>query len=187
MSERRAEIEQMIAKIDEAIAGQELGRGLLSAAHIDKAIGVLKGQKRELLAELEAEKGVEPVLERVVGRISHTDFVFELTPYEPFTEDSYREFLHNMGKMEGLLQYGGTALSRRANRPSDFLWIEVPKVYRTKLPLYLLARCPFCGGEVRERVDTFSLLGPGWWLSEAAGYGWYGRQKKSAAWVWRVG
>lgn len=34
--------------------------------------------------------------------------------------------------------------------------------YRSRLPVYLLARCPFCGTPVSEAVDTFSLNGFGW-------------------------
>jgi hypothetical protein len=43
--------------------------------------------------------------------------------------------------------------------------------YVAHLPLWLLGRCPFCGGEVAERIDTFSLNGLGW-EEPATGYGW---------------
>jgi hypothetical protein len=48
--------------------------------------------------------------------------------------------------------------------------------YRPRLPVYLLARCPLCGGKVSERVDTFSLNGFGWnnTHKEPSGWGWFG-------------
>jgi hypothetical protein len=36
----------------------------------------------------------------------------------------------------------------------------------------LLARCPICGGTVREAVDTYSLNGLGWRNRQPDGYGW---------------
>jgi hypothetical protein len=52
---------------------------------------------------------------------------------------------------------------------------EMKATYRERLPVYLLARCPICGGRVEEPIDTFSLNGPGWeWIS-ARGYGWFGK------------
>lgn len=48
--------------------------------------------------------------------------------------------------------------------------------YLPHLPIYLLARCPFCGGKVSESVDTFSLNGFGWNNDqmEPSGRGWWG-------------
>jgi hypothetical protein len=49
--------------------------------------------------------------------------------------------------------------------------------YRTRLPVYLLARCPFCGGVVREAIDTYSLNGlvtHGWCGTGPDGLGWWG-------------
>ncbi len=44
--------------------------------------------------------------------------------------------------------------------------------YWARLPVYLLARCPICGGAVREAVDTFSLNGLGWRNRQPDGFGW---------------
>jgi hypothetical protein len=46
--------------------------------------------------------------------------------------------------------------------------------YFNQLPVYLLARCPICGGQVWEAIDTFSLNGIGWGGSLKNGYGWMG-------------
>lgn len=49
--------------------------------------------------------------------------------------------------------------------------VRMREAYAERLPLWLLARCPFCDAPVAERVDTFSLNGIGW--DEAAtGFGW---------------
>lgn len=47
------------------------------------------------------------------------------------------------------------------------------KEYRSRLPIYLLARCPICGGRVHEPIDTYSLNGIGW-RRPNRGFGWYG-------------
>lgn len=48
--------------------------------------------------------------------------------------------------------------------------------YIPQLPVYLLARCPLCGGRVSESVDTFSFNGMGWnnKQMEPSGRGWLG-------------
>ncbi len=52
-------------------------------------------------------------------------------------------------------------------------WRQQILNYRSRLPIYLLARCPICGGTVSEPIDTFSLCGPGWG-KRSRGYGWFG-------------
>jgi hypothetical protein len=53
--------------------------------------------------------------------------------------------------------------------------IEVlEEIQRKRLPVYLLARCPFCGGRVSEGIDTFSLNGRTWHQKSFRGVGWFG-------------
>jgi hypothetical protein len=51
--------------------------------------------------------------------------------------------------------------------------------YIPRLPVYMLARCPICGGKVSESIDTFSFNGFGWnnIRMESSGLGWYGTTK----------
>lgn len=51
----------------------------------------------------------------------------------------------------------------------------IPQEYQQLCPDYLLAQCPLCGAPVRERIDTLSLAGMGWWRWPADGSGWMGR------------
>jgi hypothetical protein len=53
---------------------------------------------------------------------------------------------------------------------------DLDKRYHSRLPVYLLARCPICGGRVHEPVDTYSLNGIGWGGigSIKRGFGWFG-------------
>lgn len=53
--------------------------------------------------------------------------------------------------------------------------------YWARLPVYLLARCPICGGAVREAVDTFSLNGLGWRNRQPDGFGWRSGRHYEAA------
>jgi hypothetical protein len=53
--------------------------------------------------------------------------------------------------------------------------------YRARLPVYLLARCPICGGRVHEAIDTYSLNGPGWKGIGGRGFGWYGPVSKESS------
>jgi hypothetical protein len=43
-------------------------------------------------------------------------------------------------------------------------WIATYNEYLSHLPVYLVARCPICGGRAWDRIDTYSLNGPGWWM-----------------------
>jgi hypothetical protein len=56
---------------------------------------------------------------------------------------------------------------------SGLTW-QMGKTYHERLPVYLLARCPFCNGRVWEAIDTYSLNGPGWKHGGRHGYGWAG-------------
>ena len=40
---------------------------------------------------------------------------------------------------------------------SQQLFYKLPAEYCSKLPNYLLACCPICGGKVKESVDIYSL------------------------------
>lgn len=95
----------------------------------------------------------------------------------PFTFETYRAFIQEI-KLLRIKHAGATssrdfALTREVTRQ---LLIELPLAYRARLPVSVLARCPICGGLVREPVDTFSLSGAGWWISEPTGFGWFGRR-----------
>ncbi len=74
--------------------------------------------------------------------------VFTMAEYQAFVK-RYWEWLH---------------------RPhNDFReeWISFYDEYLNQLPVYIVARCPFCGGRAWDKVDTYSLNGPGWWMLES--------------------
>ncbi len=74
-----------------------------------------------------------------------------------------------------------TRVERRSpGEAGNKAFIEMPALYRARLPIYLLARCPICQGRVWEAVDIYHLMGVGWWFNGPRGFGWYGRQPKSA-------
>lgn len=76
-----------------------------------------------------------------------SDPALPVQPARVFDADSYRAFL------------------KRADPPLA--------EYRARLPVHLLARCPFCARAIVEPVDTLSLNGPGWGQANA-GLGWSG-------------
>ncbi|MBC7252203.1 MAG: hypothetical protein H5T62_18240 [Anaerolineae bacterium] len=74
----------------------------------------------------------------------------------------------------------GLSLEQQRAR-NAFLWEQARSLsteYYARLPIYLLARCPICGGRVWEAIDTFSLNGPGW-ISGPTGFGWSGSGQQS--------
>ncbi len=100
-----------------------------------------------------------------------------LRPHEPFTLEEYKNLLREMYNIKQ--RHWPSTASKMVHQ----LLLELPPIYQTKLPVYLLARCPICGGEVTEAVDTISLSGTGWWISDTRGFGWFGREIK---WVYEV-
>ncbi|MBN1877035.1 MAG: HEAT repeat domain-containing protein [Anaerolineae bacterium] len=94
-------------------------------------------------------------------------------PDEPFTFETYKVFVSQVVEMvrRFRIKISDVSLGRIPSR----LAIELPPLYQSNLPVYMLARCPICGGKVSEPVDTFSLSGLGWWVSEPRGFGWLGR------------
>ncbi len=100
----------------------------------------------------------------------------QLKPGVPFTLEEYKAFVQEMkilkfnhSRATGQRKFGEAA------RLNSLLLKDLPPIYRSKLPTCLLARCPICNGQVTEPVDTFSLSGTGWWISESRGFGWLGR------------
>ena len=97
-------------------------------------------------------------------------------PSNLFTLETYKELLEQYDlivQKQNELSYKN--LSHRDKIAS--LWEQrwaLTDEYRSKLPNYILACCPICGGKVRESIDTFSLNGIGWG-SIPSGYGWYGK------------
>lgn len=92
-----------------------------------------------------------------------------------FTPETYRAFLkeHDHLKTEENWLYRG-----RKHPPASLtekIYVEMPLFYLSQLPTFVLARCPICGGLVREAIDTFSLAGIGWCLFEPLGFGWFGQ------------
>lgn len=86
------------------------------------------------------------------------DGILEL-PNRLFTFEEYKHFVRDFHE-------------HRFERPIDTR-MEMRDEYRSRLPVYLLARCPICGGKVTEPIDTFSFCGPGWG-KRSRGYGWFG-------------
>ena len=99
-------------------------------------------------------------------------------PDEPFTFESYKTFVSQVESMATRYRtpLGNVSVGNVPKR----LAVELPPLYQSNLPVYVLARCPICGGRVSEPVDTFSLSGLGWWLSESSGFGWLGRRISQA-------
>ena len=85
-----------------------------------------------------------------------TKVLFE--PESCFSADGYRRFM-----LEQWPAY------LRALRTQDRMVIV--REYARRIPVYLVARCPFCQEPVGEPVDTFSLNGFGW-ASPGDGRGW---------------
>jgi hypothetical protein len=100
----------------------------------------------------------------------------------PFTFETYKAFIREYEQ----LVFPYLRFKHSSQKPPEYGKIQrkvegaLPAFYRARLPRYLLARCPICGGsvasaaDITEAVDTFSLAGPGWWREEPLGFGWYG-------------
>jgi cytohesin len=147
----------------EAVSGKQITSTVLPEAKTAPTDPGMKGRQR-------AKQ--HSVMESIAGEL-------DLRPNTPFTLDTYKIFRSELASLT-MRQQREIGMKRQfaSYRLIQRAQIELPKVYRSKLPTYLLARCPICGGRVHEAVDTFSLSGPGWWLSESRGFGWYGRQIK---------
>lgn len=96
-------------------------------------------------------------------------------PYVPFTFADYKIFMAEIDNLEKAWR----RLDSRSQHPEishiqEKIAFDYASRYLTKLPTYLLARCPICNGNVWEAIDTFSLTGPGWWHNESKGFGWLG-------------
>ncbi|MFL7793211.1 MAG: pentapeptide repeat-containing protein [Anaerolineae bacterium] len=102
----------------------------------------------------------------------------DLEPGEPFTFETYKAFASQVESM--VTRYRTPLGNVSVGNVPKRLMIELPPLYQSNLPVYVLARCPICGGRVSEPVDTFSLSGLGWWLSEPSGFGWLGRRISQA-------
>ena len=79
-------------------------------------------------------------------------------PARVFDFESYQQFMRSQWPLYGAP--GGFDRDR-----------QMLAEYRSRLPVHLLARCPFCGNPVAEPVDTFSLNGFGW-RDPNCGLGW---------------
>lgn len=124
----------------------------------------------------------EAYVERV-GELSHAlDELLvpsALRPEVLFTWEEYQAFVTYVGSLR--FQHEFATSTRKFGEAADLarrILLELPPLYRTKLPTYLLARCPICRASVTEPIDTFSLSGIGWWISEPRGFGWFGRPLK---------
>lgn len=94
-----------------------------------------------------------------------------------FNFDTYKLFISQYNKL--LTERNWLARGRRLLPPDlkQQLYLDLPETYQSQLPIYTLAICPWCGAAVREAIDTFSLMGLGWWFDEPLGFGWFGRRK----------
>lgn len=100
---------------------------------------------------------------------------FPQQPVDLFTWENYHEFIQqhdHLRSQRGSIQLGRGRIPAGLNKQ---VFMELPQMYRARLPVYLLARCPICNQNVTEPVDTFSLMGVGWWWDEPLGFGWFGR------------
>jgi hypothetical protein len=94
--------------------------------------------------------------------------VFTVEEYQRFVEQ-YRQFCEE----DRNLSYQNPADKARKDYVIRQRFVVQPQLYRSRLPIYLLACCPICGGKVWEAIDTYSLNGPGW-ATPSRGFGWYG-------------
>ncbi len=94
-----------------------------------------------------------------------------------FTMPEYRQFVQKY--QHTLRQYWKQPLRAREQRDTIEKKLDrLRKEYLARLPVYLLARCPFCGGEVHDVVDTYSLNGLviHGWAAGSNGVGWWGHE-----------
>lgn len=97
-----------------------------------------------------------------------------------FTMPEYRRFVrqyqHVLERYWKQTRHAPGGLERRDELEEMLRRLE--EDYLARLPVYLLARCPFCGGAVREAIDTYSLNGlvvSGWCgITGPEGLGWWG-------------
>jgi hypothetical protein len=135
----------------------------------------------DLKAQVESKErtAIEAVIadrEKEKKRKRYDLYKTEIKPEPPFTFETYKAFVDEVRVLRR--KHSGATGTRQFAMVQELtrkILIELPLIYRTRLPVYLLARCPICGGQVREPIDTFSLSGAGWWLSEPRGFGWFGR------------
>jgi hypothetical protein len=95
---------------------------------------------------------------------------------EVFTAEEYKRFIEHYRQFceeDRGLSYQNPADKARKDYVVRQRFIVQPQLYRSRLPIYLLACCPICGGKVWEAIDTYSLNGPGW-ATPSRGFGWYG-------------
>jgi len=116
-------------------------------------------------------------LPRLRAGLRSLDELFTAPNENLFTPTTYREFVERYREVDrenAALSYVNPQHRERKEHLQQLLWAKMPDEYRARLPLYLLARCPICGGRVAEVIDTYSLNGLGWIGSGNAGFGWYG-------------
>lgn len=93
-----------------------------------------------------------------------------------FTFSEYKQFIKEHESLQTEIDW----LARGRKVPPQELikkrFIEYPNLYRSKFPMQVLSVCPICNQTVSEAIDTFSLVGCGWWMHEPKGHGWYGRR-----------
>ncbi|MFO7537150.1 MAG: hypothetical protein R6X32_03720 [Chloroflexota bacterium] len=99
-----------------------------------------------------------------------------LQPKEVFTAEEYKRLIEQFRQFceeDRNLSYQNPADKARKDYVVRQRFVVQPQLYRSRLPIYLLACCPICGGKVWEAVDTYSLNGLGW-ATPSRGFGWYG-------------
>jgi hypothetical protein len=110
-------------------------------------------------------------------KLADLDELLNTPNKELFTPTTYREFVERyqaVNRENASLSYANPLHRERKEHVQHILWADMPREYRARLPFYLLARCPICGGRVGEVIDTYSLNGLGWGGPGGAGFGWYG-------------
>jgi hypothetical protein len=103
-------------------------------------------------------------------------------PENLFTLETYKELIERLRQVrteDNSLTYQNPDHRKRKDFLGEQRFNAIPQEYRARLPVYLLARCPFCGGRVWEAIDTFSLNGLGW-MGAPVGFGWYGSRSYQA-------
>jgi hypothetical protein len=92
----------------------------------------------------------------------------------PYSDYSEAEYLADVKRSDELqMEYWHPSERRQIlDVINDMLAVE--EKMRLRLPIYVIGRCPFCGGRIWESIDTFSLNGPIWRKHTFKGVGWFG-------------
>lgn len=80
-------------------------------------------------------------------------------PQQLFDWETYNKFLNQRGSLEQEYKRLASTMDRATSRAYLQRLREMRDEYISRLPLHLLAVCPYCQGRIIQPVDSFSLAG----------------------------